>query len=110
MTQKDTYEQYGIKQYEYTCERIGEWPCRTCSALEGKVFDVADMESGVNANPMHPNCRCSTMHYSDYDVQEKEFLAKDFSIERAKIEAGKTSDVKEKPKQNESIVSNAIRT
>ena len=36
--------------------------CKVCQALNEKVFKVKDMKPGINAAPMHPNCRCTVIH------------------------------------------------
>lgn len=57
-TQKYSYEKYDITEYEY----IGEpSACDKCSKLIGKTFKTADLQAGVNACPIHPRCRCSTI-------------------------------------------------
>lgn len=53
---KISYTARGIKYYTYHTE-IG--CCDKCRELNKKRFLVADMEVGVNAPPMHPNCRCA---------------------------------------------------
>lgn len=39
--------------------------CTVCLGIRDEVYNVADMEIGVNAPPMHPNCRCSIAAYMD---------------------------------------------
>lgn len=53
---QDSMEQSGFDAYEFIAELDA---CPECSALDGKVFPLKDAEVGVNAYPMHPNCRCS---------------------------------------------------
>ncbi|GEM_PF-211232 len=60
--QKDSYGKADVKQYEYIAEPSA---CPTCAALDGKIFNVDDMQPGENANPMHPFCKCSTAPYVD---------------------------------------------
>lgn len=60
--QRDSYDKSGFDQYEYIAEPTA---CPICSRLDREIFDVADMEIGVNAPVMHPNCRCSTAAYMD---------------------------------------------
>lgn len=45
--------------------------CNVCLAIKDEVYNVADMEIGVNAPPMHPNCRCSIAAYMDRAEFEK---------------------------------------
>lgn len=51
--QKDSYGKADVTQYEYIAEPTA---CRICASLDGKIFDVDDMQPGKNANPMHPFC------------------------------------------------------
>ncbi|MGM8139843.1 minor capsid protein [Enterococcus italicus] len=60
--QKDSYGKADVTQYEYIAEPSA---CPTCAALNGKIFNVDDMQPGKNANPMHPFCKCSTAPYVD---------------------------------------------
>lgn len=55
--QKETFKTNGYTEYEYIAEPTA---CHICHELDGKIFKVSEMESGVNASPMHPFCRCST--------------------------------------------------
>ena len=50
-TQRLSFEEYDINKYIYIAEPTA---CRICGALNGKVFNVADMRAGENAAPMHP--------------------------------------------------------
>ncbi|HAM79592.1 minor capsid protein [Ornithinibacillus bavariensis] len=59
---QDSMKQANIEQYEYIAEPSA---CSICAALDGKIFDLKDAEVGVNAFPMHPNCRCSQAGYVD---------------------------------------------
>lgn len=34
--------------------------CDICANMDGKVFNVEDRVAGTNANPFHPNCKCTT--------------------------------------------------
>lgn len=47
-------------QYEYVA-MLDSRTSKTCRGLDGKVFKVKDMMSGINAPPMHPHCRSSTI-------------------------------------------------
>lgn len=55
--QEKSYKKYGIEEYEYIAEPTA---CKICLPLNGKTFKVKNMASGLNASPMHANCRCST--------------------------------------------------
>lgn len=44
-------EEYYLYHAEINC-------CPVCATLAGRIFKVSEMEIGVNAPLMHPNCRC----------------------------------------------------
>lgn len=58
--QEKSYQENGIEEFEFVAEPSA---CDACKPLDGKTFKVAKMEPGLNAAPMHPNCRCSTVPY-----------------------------------------------
>lgn len=66
--QNQSYKKYDIEEYEYIAEPTA---CPICAALNGKIFKVKDMSSGLNACPMHANCRCSTVPHVDREAVEK---------------------------------------
>lgn len=47
-------------EYKYVA-KIDKKTSKICHSLNGKVFKVKDMISGVNAPPMHPWCRSTTV-------------------------------------------------
>lgn len=60
-------------EYEYVA-KLDKKTSKTCRGLDGKVFKVKDMKPGVNAPPMHPNCRSTTVpHVGDW---RKDFFKK----------------------------------
>ncbi|EQK39756.1 phage head morphogenesis, SPP1 gp7 family domain protein [[Clostridium] bifermentans ATCC 638] len=52
----DSYTKAGLTQYEF-CAYLDSRTSDTCRSLDGKVFDIKDFMPGVNAPPMHANCR-----------------------------------------------------
>lgn len=58
--QKRCYKKSNVDEYVYVAESTA---CDICRPLNRKHFKVTDMEAGVNAQPMHPNCKCSTAPY-----------------------------------------------
>lgn len=69
---KQRYQDYGLDKYEFhadTDERTCTHGSDSCKELDGRVFLLADMKPGVNAPPMHPNCRCAVLPVID---EEKE--------------------------------------
>ena len=78
--QKASFEQMGFEEYEYIAEPRA---CAICKPMDGKHFKVADMQSGLNASPMHPFCRCSTAaHYTEKKSvgTYEEMLRETFSV------------------------------
>lgn len=71
--QKDSYEKAGFEQYEFIAEPDA---CPVCRNLDGKIFNVSEMEIGENAVPIHPNCRCSTAAYMDREEWDKELRSR----------------------------------
>lgn len=55
--QQKSYLENDIDEFEFVAEPSA---CGLCRPLDGKTFKVSKMEPGLNAAPMHPNCRCST--------------------------------------------------
>ena len=62
--QKQSFERNGYDEYMFIAEPSC---CPECATLNGQHFYVRDMQPGMNAPPMHPNCRCSTAAYMDPD-------------------------------------------
>ena len=60
-TQMDmlSYEDAEIEYYRYLAT-LDLRTSKICRELDGKVFRVADQQTGVNAPPMHPWCRSTT--------------------------------------------------
>lgn len=71
--QKASFEEYGFEEYEFIAEPDA---CPFCADLDGKIFKVSDMQSGSNANPMHPSCRCSTAAHMDRKAWEDDLTAR----------------------------------
>lgn len=68
--QAESYEANGIDEYEYIACSLKD-VCPLCKEMDGKTFKLKDMEIGINAPPMHPNCHCATAPYSDRSAYEK---------------------------------------
>lgn len=54
--QKRSFERSGFTQGRLIAEASA---CSICLPLNGKLVELKDMEPGVSAPPIHPNCRCS---------------------------------------------------
>lgn len=60
MSQRLSYNEYGFTHFVFIAE-TDDRTCEDCEALDdGTPYLVRDMQEGVNAPPIHPNCRCST--------------------------------------------------
>lgn len=58
--QRLSFEEYGYEWYEFIAEPSA---CERCKELDGKKIRVREMEIGVNASPIHPNCHCTMGAY-----------------------------------------------
>lgn len=67
--QKKSYQEYDITEYEFIAEPLA---CGLCKPLNEKTFKVSKLKVGVNAPPMHPNCRCSTVPHIDREAIESD--------------------------------------
>lgn len=64
--QMKSYQENEIDEYLFIAEPDA---CKICSAVakksEKEPFKVDNYQIGLNAPPMHPNCRCSTVPFVD---------------------------------------------
>lgn len=63
------YAEAGIRQYAYLAT-LDDVTSKTCIALDGETFDVADAKAGVNCPPMHAFCRSTTVARFDDEALE----------------------------------------
>lgn len=61
------YEECGIDEYVFVAT-LDTVTCPICGAIDGKRFKTKDATPGVNMNPMHPFCRCTTIAALDADT------------------------------------------
>lgn len=52
----ERWKERGVKQYQFSAV-IDQRTSKICRATNGKIFNVADAQVGVNLPPMHPFCR-----------------------------------------------------
>lgn len=57
---KKMYKEFGLDQYRYLAT-LDDRTSSVCQGLDGRVFNVEEMTSGLNAPPMHPRCRSTTV-------------------------------------------------
>ena len=50
------YQDKGFTNYRL---RTNADNCKSCTALEGKIFSISEAEVGINLAPLHPNCDCT---------------------------------------------------
>ncbi len=82
LANKESYKELGVEQYEIIAT-LDSHTSEICQEMDGKVFDLKDMEPGVTAPPFHPNCRsCTAPYYDDSEFEDDEDL-KSFVGERA---------------------------
>lgn len=62
--QTRSYNKARVDKYIFIAEKTA---CKHCAPLDGRVFSVDKKKVGVNFQPIHPNCRCSTAPYVDRD-------------------------------------------
>ena len=68
--EEDSYHDFGITKYRFMAT-LDEKTCPVCGGLDGQVFDVSKMQVGVNAAPMHPLCRCTTVPILPIELQTR---------------------------------------
>ena len=63
--QRDCFADLGVKQYEFVAT-LDDRTTPECQDMDGKVFDMKDMQPGVNAPPLHCWCRsCIVPYFGD---------------------------------------------
>lgn len=70
------YKDYGLQRYEFLGreETTGCNHSPSCHELNGKKFLLSEMKAGVNAPPMHPNCRCCIVPVVDNKEMEENIM------------------------------------
>ena len=62
-SQVETYKAQGIRRFDLIVEPDA---CQRCKDIaRGNPYNVDEAEVGVNMQPIHPNCRCSTVGIFD---------------------------------------------
>lgn len=64
-------EELGLEYYKYDAF-LDSRTSEICRELDGKRFKVSEMQIGVNAPPMHPNCRSTTQLILDNESTKHE--------------------------------------
>ena len=50
------YKEFGLTKYQFQAH-IDSRTTEICKSQNGKVYDIEDYTPGINAPPMHVNCR-----------------------------------------------------
>lgn len=67
--QRDCFDALDVKKYEFVAT-LDDRTSPECQAMDGKVFNMADMQPGVNAPPLHCWCRsCIVPYFGDKEGQ-----------------------------------------
>lgn len=85
------YKDYGIEEYRFVAT-LDLRTSQICRERDGSVYRVNDKKIGVNAPPMHPWCRSTTiMNLDDETIHNLERFARDpVTGERMKVPADET--------------------
>lgn len=68
LASRDNMKRNGFTHYVYIANRDA---CDCCRQLHEKVFPISQLKIGVNAPPMHDECKCSIAAYEDRAEYEK---------------------------------------
>lgn len=63
-SEKEAFHQSGVEKYEISAV-LDTLTSKLCQMFDGRVFALKDMKIGVNAPPLHPNCRSVAVPYFD---------------------------------------------
>lgn len=85
------YKDYGIEEYRFVAT-LDLRTSQICRERDGSVYRTIDKKIGVNAPPMHPWCRSTTiMNLDDETMHNLERFARDpVTGERMKVPANET--------------------
>lgn len=65
----ESYKAGGVKSFRFLAT-LDMRTSEICASMDGKEFDVADGEVGVNIPPLHPWCRSTTIPVIDNSVKD----------------------------------------
>lgn len=60
--QMDSFKDVGVEKFEFVAT-LDTHTSDICQEMDGKVFKMSEREIGVNAPPLHCNCRSTTVPY-----------------------------------------------
>lgn len=59
---QDCYKELGIEEFEFVAT-LDSHTSEICREMDGQHFPMSEYEIGINAPPLHPNCRSTTVPY-----------------------------------------------
>ena len=59
---EDSYKTTGVEQFEYVAT-LDDRTSEKDKSIDGNIYDMKDYQTGVNAEPLHPFCRGTTVPY-----------------------------------------------
>lgn len=100
------YKDYGIEKYEFLGRKEHDIGCK-CKELNGKVFLLSEKKAGVNAPPMHPNCRCCIIPVVDNNELEEDIM-EDKKLSEEEIQKHNEQVAKEYRKHIDNLKNNGM--
>lgn len=100
------YKDYGIEKYEFLGREEHDIGCK-CKELNGKVFLLSEKKAGVNAPPMHPNCRCCIIPVIDNNELEEDIM-EDKKLSEEEIQKHNEQVAKEYRKHIDNLKNNGM--
>lgn len=100
------YKDYGIEKYEFLGRKEHDIGCK-CKELNGKVFLLSEKKAGVNAPPMHPNCRCCIIPVVDNNELEEDIM-EDKKLSKEEIQKHNEQVAKEYRKHIDNLKNNGM--
>lgn len=70
-SEMEAFKELDVEQYEVTAV-LDSKTSAICQDFDGKIFDLKDLQIGVNAPPFHPRCRSVIVpYYDDFGIGER---------------------------------------
>lgn len=82
MSDKKMYEEFGLDEYEYVAT-LDDRTSTTCKELDNRVFKLDNYTPGLNAPPMHPRCRSTTVPYFSENTTKR--MARDLNTGKSVV-------------------------
>lgn len=69
-SREDCYEELEVERFQFLAT-LDLLTSDICREKDRKIFDRKDYEIGVNASPLHPNCRSTTIPYFEGNIKSR---------------------------------------